>query len=27
MILPKLAMLSGDKVSQPIISPQTYKEE
>ena len=26
-ILPKLAMLSGEKVSQPIISPQTYREE
>jgi hypothetical protein len=23
-ILPKLAMQSGEKVSQPIISPQTY---
>ena len=27
LILPKLAMLSGEKVSQPIISPQTYREE
>ena len=26
-ILPKLAILSGEKVSQPIISPQTYREE
>jgi hypothetical protein len=26
-ILPKLAILSGEKVSQPIISPQTYGEE
>jgi hypothetical protein len=26
-ILPKLAMLSGEKVSQLIISPQTYREE
>jgi hypothetical protein len=27
MILPQLAILSGEKVSQPIISPQTYREE
>jgi hypothetical protein len=26
-ILPALAILSGEKVSQPIISPQTYREE
>jgi len=26
-ILPTLAILSGKKVSQPIISPQTYREE
>ena len=26
-ILPKLAILSGEKVSQPIISPPTYREE
>ena len=26
-ILPKLAMLSGEKISEPIISPQTYREE
>ena len=26
-ILPRLAMLSGEKVSQPTISPQTYREE
>jgi hypothetical protein len=26
-ILPKLAILSGEKVSQRIISPQTYREE
>jgi hypothetical protein len=26
-ILPKLAMLSGEKILQPIISPQTYREE
>ena len=26
-ILPKLAILSGEKVSQPTISPQTYREE
>jgi hypothetical protein len=26
-ILPKLAILSGEKVSQPIISPQTYRKE
>ena len=26
-ILPKLAILSGEKVSEPIISPQTYREE
>ena len=26
-ILPKLAILSGEKISQPIISPQTYREE
>ena len=26
-ILPQLAILSGEKVSQPIISPQTYREE
>jgi hypothetical protein len=27
MILPKLAIRSAEKVSQPIISPQTYREE
>jgi hypothetical protein len=27
MILPKLAILSGEKVLQTIISPQTYREE
>ena len=27
MILPKLDMLSAEKVLQPIISPQTYREE
>ena len=26
IVLPKLAILSGEKVSQPIISPQTYRE-
>ena len=26
-ILPQLAILSGEKVSQPTISPQTYREE
>ena len=26
-ILPKLAILSAERVSQPIISPQTYREE
>ena len=26
-ILPKLAILSAEKVLQPIISPQTYREE
>ena len=26
-ILPKLAMLSREKISQPISSPQTYREE
>jgi hypothetical protein len=26
-ILPKLAILSGEDVSQPTISPQTYREE
>jgi hypothetical protein len=26
-ILPKLAILSGVKILQPIISPQTYREE
>ena len=25
--LPKLAIISGEKVSEPIISPQTYREE
>jgi hypothetical protein len=26
-ILPKHAILSGEKISQPIISPQNYREE
>jgi hypothetical protein len=26
-ILPKLAIVSGEKVPKPIISPQTYREE
>ena len=26
-ILPKLAIMSGEKVSQPIISPPNYREE
>jgi hypothetical protein len=26
-VLPELAVLSGEKVSQPILSPQTYREE